>query len=146
VLEMRRILIVVNGTAGGEHLRELVRERVKDGPCRITLLVPSVSTARHGEPDEGSSVAAAEARMEKAIEGLDHLGVEVKGVIGDENPLRAIGGMLLNGWYDEIVVSMPPAGLSRWLGADLPRRVQRRYGRRVTPIVDEPEPALEQTG
>jgi hypothetical protein len=37
---MRQILVVANQTLGGERLKEVVRERIDEGPCTFTLVVP----------------------------------------------------------------------------------------------------------
>ncbi|ACV79827.1 hypothetical protein Namu_3502 [Nakamurella multipartita DSM 44233] len=39
---MRQILVVANQTLGGERLKEVVRERIGQGPCTFTLVVPVV--------------------------------------------------------------------------------------------------------
>jgi hypothetical protein len=42
---MRQILVVANRTLGGERLKEVVRERIGQGPCTFTLVVPVVLDA-----------------------------------------------------------------------------------------------------
>ena len=37
----RRILVVANQTACGDDLLEVIEGRLRDGPCRFTLLVPA---------------------------------------------------------------------------------------------------------
>jgi hypothetical protein len=37
--------------------------------------------------------------------------------------------------YDEVIVATLPTGVSRWMAADLPHRVERLTGARVTHIV-----------
>jgi hypothetical protein len=37
--------------------------------------------------------------------------------------------------FDEVIVATLPTGTSRWMAADLPRRVERLTGARVTRVV-----------
>jgi hypothetical protein len=37
--------------------------------------------------------------------------------------------------FDEVIVATLPTGASRWMAADLPRRVERLIGARVTRVV-----------
>jgi hypothetical protein len=37
--------------------------------------------------------------------------------------------------FDEVIVATLPTGASRWMAADLPRRVERFTGARVTRVV-----------
>ncbi|MGH2686268.1 MAG: hypothetical protein ACRDJP_12450, partial [Actinomycetota bacterium] len=68
------------------------------------------------------------------------LGAEVIGGVGDANPLQAIGDVLRDWSFDEVVLSTLPAGASRWLRQDLPHRVERQFKLPVTHVVGEPEP------
>ena len=42
---MRHILAVANQILGGERLKEAVRERIGQGPCTLTLVVPVLPDA-----------------------------------------------------------------------------------------------------
>lgn len=139
-MEPRSILIVANQTAGGAHLKTLVRERMESGPCRFTLLVPATPSGEHMTYTEGEAHALAEERLAEALAGLKGLGAEVNGLVGDPSPLSAIGDVLLADPHDEIVVSTLPIGASRWLKQDLPHRVERQFHLPVTHIEAEPAP------
>jgi hypothetical protein len=43
--------------------------------------------------------------------------------------------------FDEIIVATLPTGVSRWMAADLPHRVERFSGARVAHVVAAPEPS-----
>lgn len=138
-MELRRILIVANQTAAGAHLKEYVRERVnEERPYRFTLLVPATPTQDHLTWTEGEARSLAEQRLNEALSGLREVGADVEGVVGDPNPLSAIGDALLEQPHDEIVLSTFPLGVSRWLKQDLPHRVERQFRLPVTHIVGEP--------
>lgn len=140
-LEPRSILIVANQTAGGAHLKTLVRARMESGPCRFTLLVPASPSADGMTWTEGEAHAVAEQRLAEALAGLKELGAEVSGLVGDPSPLSAIGDVLLADPHDEIVVSTLPTGASRWLKQDLPHRVERQFHLPVTHLVVEAAPS-----
>lgn len=137
-MHARRILLVANQTAGGDHLLHEVRRRMAAGPCTFTLLVPASPPEDHPAWTEGEAHALAEHRLEAALAKLRAAGAEVSGVVGDEDAYSAIGDVLLETPHDEIVLSTLPAGVSRWLKADLPSRVARRYNLPVTTITATP--------
>ena len=137
-MDLRRILIVANQTAAGAHLKEYVREQVNaEPPCKFTLLVPATPTSDHLTWTEGEARSLAEQRMNEALAGLRETGAEVEGIVGDPQPLSAIGDVLLEQPHDEIVLSTFPLGVSRWLKQDLPHRVERQFRLPVTHIVGE---------
>jgi GABA permease len=138
-MDLRRILIVANQTAAGDHLKQYVKDQLTEGrPSRFTLLVPATPTSDHLTWTEGEAQALAEERMNEALAGLRETGAEVEGIVGDPRPLSAIGDVLLEQPHDEIVLSTFPLGVSRWLKQDLPHRVERQFRLPVTHIVGEP--------
>jgi hypothetical protein len=65
-------------------------------------------------------------------------GLEVEGSIGEADPLFAILSLWDPAEFDEILLSTLPVGASRWLRADLPRRVERLTGALVSHVVSGP--------
>jgi hypothetical protein len=123
------VLVVANVTATSDELRAALRERASRGACRFTLVVPR----------EGPN---AEVRLEEALEGMRAAGLaNVSGRTGDPDPIVAT----MEAWdpmvFDEIVVSTLPTGSSRWLGIDLPRRLQKLTGVPVHHVVSSPPPS-----
>jgi hypothetical protein len=79
--------------------------------------------------------AEAEARLDLALPLLcAATGQEVAGIVGSHDPLAAVQDALNLLGFDEVIVSMLPAHLSRWLRLDLPRKV-RGLGLPVTEII-----------
>jgi hypothetical protein len=120
------VLVVANVTATSAELRAALLERATRGACRFTLLVPR----------EGPNAAA---RLEEALEGMKAAGLEnVSGRTGDPDPIVAT----MEAWdpmvFDEIVVSTLPTGSSRWLGIDLPRRLEKLTSVPVHHVVSQP--------
>jgi GABA permease len=131
-----RVLVVANQTACGDELLEVVAARARQGPCRFTLLVPATPSHEHATWTEGEARALARGRMEEATVRFRGAGAgDVHGVVGDANPVRAIDDLLLDEPHDEIILSTLPAGVSRWLRLDLPRRVEQRFAMPVTTVI-----------
>jgi nucleotide-binding universal stress UspA family protein len=150
---MSRVLVVANQTLGGSDLLQAVRDRMTQGPCEFTLLVPATAHAHResamdslnrrlaGAPLPQDVSGADEAdydharsQLETGIEHLQRLGAEVDGNVGDPNPMKAIEDALSRRKYDEIILSTLPSGISRWLGQDLPHKVIRRFKGPVTVV------------
>ncbi|MGH2799630.1 MAG: hypothetical protein ACRDM0_18630, partial [Thermoleophilaceae bacterium] len=120
------VLVVANVTATSDELLAMLRQRSEDGACRFTLVMPRSGTD-------------AEERLEQALEALRKGGLEkVSGRIGDPDPIVAVMELWDPMEFDEIVVSTLPTGVSRWLGLDLPRRLEKLTGVAVQHVVAQP--------
>ena len=114
----RHVLVVANRTAATPALLEQVRERASREPCRFTLLVPRT----YWDADTEQAAVA----LELAIPLLEEAaGGHVEGLIGGDDPFRAVEAALESHPYDEVIISTLPARVSHWLHIDLPARVQR---------------------
>ena len=122
----RSVLVIANRTAATPRLLEEVRRRAAEGPCRFTLLVPRPYWDADTE-ESGITLELAIPLLEEAARG------HVEGLIGDQDPIRAVAGALAQEQYDEIVLSTLPARVSRWLHMDLPARLHR-FGLPVTVV------------
>ncbi len=121
------VLVVANVTATSDELLTALKEREKQGACRFTLVMP-----RSGD--------GATERLEAALKAMRDAGLgKVDGHVGDPDPVVAA----MEAWdpmtFDEIVVSTLPTGVSRWLGLDLPRRLEKLTGVTVRHVVAEPQ-------
>jgi hypothetical protein len=133
---MTRILLVANRTACEQHLLEEVRRRREAGPCELHLLVPASHPP--GTWTDEQAEREARARLAEALTALAAAGFDATGSIGDANPVTAVGDLLRHDRFDEIVVSTLPAGVSRWLGQNVVRRMRSAHGLPVTHVVAEP--------
>lgn len=136
---MQRYLVVANQTLGGRHLREELQARVSRGRCAFHVVVPATVAQDQWVHTEGGAAAVAEERLEEARRRFADLDVEVTGEVGDERPLDAIRDAIRESAYDGIILSTLPAGISRWLGMDLPHRVEREFDLPVTHVIAESE-------
>ena len=139
---MRQYLVVANQTLGGAHLLSALQQRAAAGPCHIHVLVPAGPDPHGWSSDEAGDTAAAQRRLDAAMESMRSLGAEVSGEIGDPRPVDAVSDALRAGSYDEIILSTLPVGVSRWLRMDLLHRLSRAVDDvPITHIAAEHEPA-----
>jgi hypothetical protein len=128
------VLVVANVTATSEELLDALRERSDAGACRFRLVMPG-----SGREQLESSLA----RMREA--GLEN----VEGRVGDPDPVVAVMDVWDPMKFDDIVVSTLPTGSSRWMGLDLPHRLEKLTSVPVRHVVSQPrrevhtEPAPE---
>jgi|SRR5918992_3192088 hypothetical protein len=142
-MESRRILLVANQTAPGPHLKEIVSERIKEGPCTFVLLVPAAPPQSGWTWTDEEAFAMAEQQMQQALSGLKDLGAEIEGRVEAGSPLDAITALIakegyeLHQGFDEIILSTLPPGVSRWLKQDLPHRIERHFEIPVTHVIGQ---------
>jgi hypothetical protein len=143
---MPRYLIVANQTLGGDELMSEVRRRKAAGPSSFYVLVPNTRPAdlpvvpafaggaEAAAEEEHRATLTAQARLNQALTQISAEGVQAQGDLGDPDPMTAIEQVLQGERFDEIIISTLPTGISRWLGMDLPHRVQRRFDVPVTTV------------
>lgn len=136
---MREYLIVANLTLGGEPLWSEVRQRMEAGQCHFHVLAPATHAPLGGSWSEADTRAAAQQRLDVALEKLRDLGAEADGEVGDIRTVDATLDALRAHDYDEVIVSTLSLGASRWLRMDLPNRIQRAVDVPVTHVVADPE-------
>src|SRR5689334_17319051 len=131
-----RVLIVAHQTADSPELIGAVADRVEAGPCTFTLLVPSAPRGLHRVVDpEDHGIAEAEDRLTAAVPLLSEAaGDDVIGVVGSHDPFAAVQDAVNLLGFDEVIVSMLPRRMSRWLRLDLPHKV-RALGMPVTEVI-----------
>jgi hypothetical protein len=120
------VLVVANVTASSDELLTALRERAEAGACRFTLVMPGTGADRSE-------------RLEAALERMRDAGLEnVDGSIGDPDPLVAVMDLWDPMKFDDIVVSTLPTGSSRWMGLDLPHRLEKLTSVPVRHLVSQP--------
>jgi hypothetical protein len=128
------LLVVANVTAGSDELIELLHARAREGACRFTLVMPA-------------SGAEARKRLDDALARMREAGVEnLEGRVGDPDPVVAVMDVWDPMKFDEIIVSTLPTGSSRWLGLDLPHRLEKLTSVPVRHVVSHPPREQVPTG
>jgi GABA permease len=150
--EPHRVLVVSAQTLRAERLQTHLTERATRARTRYLLVVPAVAevtaqqaaqtesafvtVGRPAEPTEpvGRNDVVAEHRLREALGRLQAAGLEVDGMIGDPDPMKAAERALREFRADEIVMSTLPEDQSRWLAVDLPTEMRRRFSLPVTVV------------
>jgi hypothetical protein len=119
-----RLLVVTNRTADSDELHAALVERAQDGPIDVTLVAPAAWEVV--DPHGGRQSASR--RLNAALTRLAAAGITARGVVGDADPVVAVQDIWDAERFDEVIVATLPQHLSRWLGLDLPRRVEQLTG------------------
>jgi hypothetical protein len=128
------LLVVANVTAGSDELIDALRDRAEQGACRFTLVMPATG-------------AEARTRLDAALERMREAGVDnLDGRVGDPDPIVAVMDIWDPMKFDEIIVSTLPTGSSRWMGIDLPHRLEKLTSVPVRHVVSKPPQAEAPTG
>jgi hypothetical protein len=121
------VLVVANVTATSPELLAELRAHVQKGPAQFTLVVPAAGGRQHAQDV-----------LAQALELTGAAGLNVEGQVGDADPICAISDAWDPQRYDEIVLATLPEGVSKWLHAGFPERVERLTGARVIHVVAQP--------
>lgn len=143
--EQRRILVLANETLAGRSLRAEIRTRARRGAAEVLLVAPALdSRALHWSTEEDARRAEASGRLDAAVASLVAGGVEVHGVVGDADPLKAIEQALRTFTADEILIATRPHGKSDWLDLDVVASARERFPIPVAHVVVDLEPERTQ--
>lgn len=137
-----RVLVVANRTADSPGLIEALRRQAERAPTGFTLLVPAVPHGLAWAADMKAGWSEAVARAERAAARIRQAGLGLEDVIvGDPDPFAAVGDVLHAREFDEVIVSVLPRGLSKWLALGLPARLRRSIDLPVTQVTAYPRRA-----
>ena len=152
---VRRYLVVANQTLANPALVQTITERIGAGPAELHIVVPVTTSPETravlravGDPLFGGTAGLeglsksqahdrndAERRLAEIVARLTALGAaSVSAELGRADPFDAVAEVMGRASFDEIIVSTLPAGISRWLGLDLPSRIERAFGLPTTTI------------
>lgn len=126
-----KLLVIANRTVDSDALHDAIIERAAAGPVQVMLVAPASS----GPGSQQARRMATARRLDRALRRLREAGVPVEGVVEDPDPMLAVQATWDPRRFDEVIVATLPTASSRWLAANLPRRVERFTGARVTHVV-----------
>lgn len=145
----QRVLVLGNASLRAQRLQETITTLSSGQATIFRLVVPAVeqtpvagehswfeTVGRLAHPREHdlSGRVLARHRLDEAIDRLQDAGIDIEGMVGSAHPMRAVAEGLEDFEADQILVSTLPGGLSKWLEADLPREIERRYRLPVTVV------------
>ena len=121
---MGSYLVVGNQTLDSPELAEAIAERMASGASTFHVVVPATPVQKGLTWDEDEARATADERLTAALAPIRALGAQVSGEIGARDPIEATEDALRRREVDEVILSTLPAGISRWLGQDVPTRLK----------------------
>ncbi len=137
----QNILVVANRTADSPDLIAALRQRADRAAAGFTLLVPAVPHGLAWAADMKAGWSEAVGRAEHAAARIREEGLDLDEVIvGDPDPFAAVGDVLHSREFDEVVVSVLPMRVSRWLAIGLPARLRRTIDLPVTQVTAHAQP------
>jgi hypothetical protein len=98
------------------------------------LLEDELEEATHAETGEDLGRRLARQRLSQEVNRMRDLGASVSAEVGVADPVDAVGVVLHRWEFDEVILSTLPGRRSRWLAADLPRRIRRSFKLPVTQV------------
>jgi hypothetical protein len=132
----RRILVIANETVGGQTLLDEIRRRSENVQEHVLVVSPALnSPIKHWASDEDGARARARERLEESVRRLADAGVDVRGEVGDADPLQAMEDALRTFGADEIVISTHPEGRSNWLERGVVDQARGRFAVPITHVV-----------
>ena len=132
-----KLLVIANRTIDSDEICDAILDRAAAGPVEVMLVAPASS----GAGSQHARRVATAQRLDRALQRLTEAGVPAQGIVGDQDPLVAVQEAWDPRLFDEVIVATLPTASSRWLAANLPRRIERFTGARVTHIVAAVDPA-----
>jgi hypothetical protein len=132
----RRILVIANETVGGGTLREVIAQKAEGYDEEVLVVCPALnSPLRHWVSDEDGARSLAQARLDESVDRLREAGINVRGEIGDGDPLQAIEDALRTFGADEVIVSTHPVGRSHWLERNVVGAARERFAVPITHVI-----------
>ncbi|MFN0155778.1 MAG: hypothetical protein ACKVUT_15500 [Gaiella sp.] len=135
-----RLLVIANETITGSTLHGSIARCTAGRQSEVLLVAPALNRRlRHWLSDDREARRGATRRLVDGLAALRGLGVDAEGVVGDADPLLAIGDALAVFAADEILVATHPEGRSYWLERDLVWKAAERFPQPVWHVTVAPE-------
>jgi hypothetical protein len=134
----KKVLVVADRTADSPDLIAALQRTSRSG-ASFTLVVPAVPHGLAWAADMKAGWAEAVTRAGRAADRMRQAGLKLDEVIvADPDPFAAVGDSLHARKFDEVIVSVLPKGLSRWLALGLPARLRRSVDLPVVQVTAQP--------
>jgi hypothetical protein len=131
-----RVLVIANETVGGPELRFELERRAGERLLRVLVVAPALnSPVRTWTSDEDDARAAAQARLDRSLASMRAVGLDVRGEVGDADPVQAVEDAVRTFRPDELIVATHPEGRSAWLEQGVVDKVRERFALPLTHVV-----------
>jgi hypothetical protein len=132
----KRILVVANETLASAELLQAVQQARPAYRAQVLVVAPALnSKVRHWASDDDGARADAQRRLDESLVRLADLGLDVRGEVGDSDPVQAIDDALRTFGADEIIISTHPEGRSNWLERGEVERARQRFAVPIAHVV-----------
>ena len=137
----RRLLVVTTVPAGGDLLRERVREHTgaEDAEVRVVAPASDVSPLEWLASDEDEAREEAAAKADESARAVAPEARVTDAEVGDTDPVQAIEDALREFPADELLVVTRPGDEAGWLEQGAAREAFERFDVPVTHLVVEGE-------
>jgi hypothetical protein len=130
-----RLLVVADVHCDARVLGAAVRRIAAGRVPEVLVVAPVLATRLHFLTDsEESERADARVRLTEAVAALGQLGLEVRGLVGMDDPLQAIGDALAGFPANEILLATSTQTRGAWLEQGLERRARDAFGVHVSRV------------
>jgi hypothetical protein len=132
-----RLLVVANETVGGRALLKEIARKIEGHPAEVLVIAPALVSSRikYGLGDVDEAVEEARERLQRSVEEIRKLGVEVRGEVGDADPNLAIKDALALFRADEVIIATHPPERSNWLEKDVVEHARSEIDQPITHVV-----------
>ena len=130
-----RLLVLADTHCVGPAFDKSVARAVTGRAADVLVVAPVLTSTLHFVTDaEESEREAARVRLTEALQGLASVGVVARGILGDDDPLQAIGDALARFPASEILLVALERGQRGWLDQDLESRARDTFGIHVSTV------------
>ena len=129
------LLVVADTHCDGGSLRAVVSRTVRSRDAEILVVAPVLASLLHSLTDaEQDEREDAQRRLAETVTGLRTLGFSVRGMLGADDPLQAIGDALAGFPAERILLAASPPGQRSWLERGLERASRDAFGVPVSTV------------
>jgi hypothetical protein len=124
-MSRRVIAILTDNLHGSEPVEQILANADQDGvDLRVVVPATEANALRHTLGDIDEPKQEAEERLERALQTLREKGVEVRGEVGDPDPVQAAQDALLEAPADEVLIFEHCDEQSKWYEEGLLEKAQ----------------------
>lgn len=134
---VHRVLVIANETVGGAALLGEIQSRCGDRKSEILVVTPALagSQLQDWASDIDKGLEAARERLDRSVQTLRSLGLNVQGDVGNSDPNTAIADALRAYSADEVIIATHTPERSRWLERGVVERAREQVPLPLTHVI-----------